>query len=486
MPNLRRLPCSSFLLFFAATFFVACLAVSSSAFAQTELAGVYGRVTDQSGAVIVDADVEIKNVETNQSVTVKTNHDGLYTIPSLHPGHYLISARKPGFKTVTVTQLELNIQDNVVRNFALQVGSIAETVTITADDFHLNTTDGSVSTVVDQTYIKNMPLNGRSFQSLILLTPGVVTQTPQPLGGPSGLGLTGEFSVNGQRPESNYYSVDGVSGNVGGSTSSLAMILGAGPSGSVAASTALGSTQALVSVDALQEFRVQSSTYSAEYGRNPGGQFAFETKSGTNQWHGIAYDYLRNNIFDANDWFNNYFQKPGSALRQNDFGGTLGGPVKIPSLYNGKDKTFFFVSYEGLRLTVPQPATASLVPDLCMRGMGTCPSGRAPAASALLPVVSAFPVPSPNGVGDATNGFGQFIGSWSNPGNIDSTSVRFDHIVNDKLRLFFRFSNTASSSATRGAGGAPSTVGTAAFTLRTYTAGASSIFSSRLSNEFRL
>src|SRR6266581_3424909 len=163
MPNLRRLPCSSFLLFFAATFFVACLAVSSSAFAQTELAGVYGRVTDQSGAVIVDADVEIKNVETNQSVTVKTNHDGLYTIPSLHPGHYLISARKPGFKTVTVTELELNILDNVVRNFALQVGSIAETVTITADDLHINTTDAAVSTVVDRQFAENLPMNGRSF-----------------------------------------------------------------------------------------------------------------------------------------------------------------------------------------------------------------------------------------------------------------------------------------------------------------------------------
>ena len=134
-----------------------------------------------------------------------------------------------------------------------------------------------------------------------------------------------------------------------------------------AASTALGTTQALVSVDDLQEFRVQSSTYSAEYGRNPGGQFAFETKSGTNQWHGTAYDYLRNGAFDAQDWFNDYFGMPEPALRQNDFGGTLGGPVEIPGLYNGKDKTFFFVSYEGLRLTAPQAAIASYVPDLCLR-----------------------------------------------------------------------------------------------------------------------
>src|SRR5216684_9110399 len=146
-------------LLFVGLVFFSWLAFPSGTLAQTELAGVYGRVTDQSGAVIVDAEVEIKNVETNASTTVKTNQDGLYTIPSLHPGHYLISARKPGFKTVTVTEFDLNIQDNVVRNFSLQVGSIAETVTITADQNNINTTNAAVSTVVDQTYIKNMPLN---------------------------------------------------------------------------------------------------------------------------------------------------------------------------------------------------------------------------------------------------------------------------------------------------------------------------------------
>src|SRR6267142_4817352 len=213
MPNFCRLLCCSSLTFLTVMLFFFCLLVPPSAVAQTELAGVYGRVTDQSGAVIVDVEVEIKNVETNASSTVRTNQDGLYTIPSVHPGHYLISARKPGFKTVTVTQLELNIQDNVVRNVALQVGSIAETVTITADEFHMNTTDGSVGTVMDQAYVENMPLNGRSFQDLVLLTPGAVTQTPQvnaSNSGFTGLGQSGEFSVNGQRT-----TVDGVSANVG-------------------------------------------------------------------------------------------------------------------------------------------------------------------------------------------------------------------------------------------------------------------------------
>ena len=119
---------------------------------------------------------------------------------------------------------------------------------------------------------------------------------------------------------------------------------------------------------------MNSSTYSAEYGRNPGGQFAFETKSGTNQWHGTAYDYLRNGYFDAQDWFNDYFGTPEPALRQNDFGGTLGGPVEVPGLYNGKDKTFFFVSYEGLRLTAPQAATSQL-------RAGCRPAGKCPLAS---------------------------------------------------------------------------------------------------------
>src|SRR5205807_3852864 len=137
--------------------------------------------------------------------------------------------------------------------------------------------------------------------------------------------------------ESNYYTVDGVSANtsIGGTTGGCLALGWSAASGSVAASTALGTTQALVSVDELQEFRVQSSTYSAEYGRNPGAQIAFETKSGTNQLHGTAYDYLRNDVFDATDYFTNYLRPlqptlTKGALRQNDFGGTLGGPIRIP------------------------------------------------------------------------------------------------------------------------------------------------------------
>lgn len=454
------------------------LAATPRATAQSTNAGVSGRVTDATGAVIVDAEVEIKSTDTNVSTTVKTNQDGLYTIPSLPPGHYLINVRKAGFKSVTVTEVELNIQDNVVRNFGLQVGSIAETVTVNGNDIHINTTDASVSTVVDQSYVRNMPLNGRSFQDLILLTPGVVTQTPQATNfGNTGLGRTGEFSVNGQRAEANYYTVDGVSATVGAAAGDN---MRQSASGSVPAATALGTTQALVSVDALQEFRVQSSTYSAEYGRNPGGQFAFETRSGTNQFHGSAYDYLRNDVFDATDWFTNYFHSVDptlkkAAIRQNDFGGTLGGPVEIPGLYQGKNKTFFFVSYEGLRLAAPQAATINFVPSVSLRANAPAPLNQ---------VLNAFPVP--NGL-DFGDGIAEFIGSWSNPGSLNSTSVRFDHVVNDKLRLFFRFSDTTSNSTSRETGfGEPTMRDPSIYTLRTYTGGVTSVFSSRFGNEFRL
>jgi hypothetical protein len=454
--------------------------------AQSPNGTMNGRVLDPSNKVISGADILVISDATGLKYSGKTNEDGIYVVPNLPPGAYRLQVSKVGFKTLIKPDIVLNIQDALSINFTLPVGAVFEIVTVEGGASMINTTDASVSTVIDHTYVENMPLNGRSFQDLILLTPGIVTQSPQ-IG--AQLGQEGEFSVNGQRTESNNYTVDGVSANVGAAAGSN-MLNGAGPAGSLAASTALGTTQALVSVDDLQEFRVQTSTYSAEYGRNPGGQFTFETKSGANQWHGTAYDYLRNGALDAQDWFNDYFGLKEPALRQNDFGGTLGGPVEIPRLYDGKDKTFFFVSYEGLRLTAPQPASVNYVPDLCMRGIGGCPSGRNPSASALQPVVNAFPMPSVNGIDDPVNGIAQFIGSWSNPSSIDSTSVRFDHVVNDKVRLFFRFSDTDSSSASRGAyvpnNLTPSMNTISSYSLRTYTGGATSVLSARLSNEFRL
>ncbi len=447
-------------------FAVACLASLSMCRAD-ELAAVTGLVTDPNGRSVPGVNILITNLATNVTSRTATNDQGIYRVPSLQPGIYRMTIDKDGFKSIVKSGVELHVQDVASINFELQIGSVNETVTVESGGLVINTSDASVSTVVDQTYIKNMPLNGRSFQDLILLSPGVVTNNPQTLAGTSG---KGEFSVSGQRTESNYYTVDGVSANVGivpGSATTAAT------SGSLPAATALGTTQNLLSVDALQEFRVQTSTYSAEYGRNPGGQFSFVTRSGTNQWHGTAFDYLRNDAFDANDWFNDYFGRPSAPLRQNDFGGTLGGPIRIPHLYNGKDKTFFFFSYEGLRLLQPQAASVAFVPSVSLRTNTPAP---------LQQVLNAFPVP--NGT-DLGNGLAQFVNNWSNPSSIDSTSIRLDQAVKERLRLFFRFSNTSSFAKARNTG-APSEQISTPSNSRTYTFGATSSLSSRLSNDLRL
>jgi hypothetical protein len=456
----------------------ACALISTATLlAQSPNGVINGLVVDPSSRIVAGADVVVANDVTGLKYTTKTNDEGIYVLPNLPPGPYRLQVSKIGFKTTIKPDIVLNVQDALSINFTLPIGALYETVTVEGGALMINTTDASVSTVVDETYVKNMPLNGRSLQDLILLTAGTVTQTPQVSNVISStVGVTGEFSVNGQRTESNYYTVDGVSANVG-TASGLPSTLGGGLSGSLAASTALGTTQALVSVDDLQEFRVQSSTYSAEYGRNPGGQFAFDTKSGTNQWHGTAYDYLRNGALDAQDWFNSYFRLTEPELRQNDFGGTLGGPVQIPNLYHGNGKTFFFVSYEGLRLAAPQAAGVNYVPDTTLRSS---------VPTSLQQALNAFPLPNGPDVG---NGIAEFIGSWSNPGSLDSTSVRFDHVINDKLRLFFRFSDTSSNAAARGTSATfttPTSKQTSLSTVRTYTSGATSVFSTRLSNEFRL
>jgi len=448
--------------------------------AQSTNASITGYITDPAKAVIVGAKVIVINVDTNVRYEATTNGVGSYDVVSLPPGAYRIEVEKPGFKTVVKSDVVLHVQDTAAINFEMALGSASEIVTVTAGGLVINTTDASVSTVVDRKYVENMPLNGRSFQDLILLTPGIVTNSPQfGLTGPAAAGKAGEFSVNGQRTESNYYTVDGVSANVGVFPGDR---FGTENSGSIPTGTALGTTQSLVSVDSLQEFRVQSSTYSAEYGRNPGGQFSFLTRSGTNEWHGTAFDYLRNDYFDANNWFNNFLGKTEPPLRQNDFGGTVGGRIEIPHLYNGKNKTFFFFSYEGLRLLQPQAATINYVPDAALR---------LAAPTSLQPVLNAFPIANgPEAVDALGNptGKAQFIGNWSNPSSIDAYSIRLDHNIGDRVRVFFRFSDAPSTGKTRltGGGGTPSVIQGFKFTPRSYTFGATSALSAHFGNEFRL
>src|SRR6266576_4986989 len=173
--------------------------------AQSTIAAVSGQITDEQGRVVPGVTIVLTNLNTGVTYEAKTNGDGIYSTPNLPPGIYRANVTKDGFKSIVKGDIELHVQDSASINFQLRIGSVTETVTVEGGASMINTTDASVSTVVDQTYVKNMPLNGRSFQDLILLTPGVVTNSPQGLVGPRGVGLSGEFSVNGQRTEANYY-----------------------------------------------------------------------------------------------------------------------------------------------------------------------------------------------------------------------------------------------------------------------------------------
>ena len=447
---------------------ILCATISTSA--QSTDATISGVVVDPFGKVIPGAEIVAFNEATGVRYTNSTNGSGIYAVSILPPGQYRVQVSKGGFKTIIKPGVILNVQSAVVLNFTLPVGAASESVTVAAETSTIDTTDASVSTVIDRKFVENIPLNGRSFQDLISMTPGTMTQSPQQSG--QGAGYYGDFSINGQRTQSNYYTVDGVSGNTSpGGASGFPQ---SATAGAVAASTALGTTQALISVDALQEFRIESSSYSAEFGRSPGGQISFETRSGTNDLHGSAFDYLRNSFFDANDWFNDHYQQAMAPLRQNDFGGTTGGPIIIPKLYNGRNQAFFFASYEGLRLTQPQAATIQYVPDTFMRQM---------APLALQPILKAYPIQNgvDYGTSDSPN-LAQFIKAYSQPSRIDSTIARVDYGFSPKLSLFFRFSGTPSSTSTR----TLSTLNQTSVNVHTYTLGATRQIASNLNNELRL
>jgi hypothetical protein len=410
-----------------------CLSSSSWLLSQSTSATISGMVTDPAGKLISGANVTIVNDATNVNYAAETNGAGIYSTSVLPPGHYHIQVSKQGFKTLIKADIILNVQSAVALNFALPIGATSESITVEAGGLSINTTDATVSTVIDRNFVQNMPLNGRSLQSLLTLAPGVSQVAPPSSSPNGGVGLSGEIVVNGQRTEANYYTVDGVSANTGSQPGQFGA--GAGVAGSVPGVTALGSTQSLVSIDALQEFRSSTSTYSAEYGRTPGGNFSFSTRSGSNALHGSIYDYFRNDALDATNWFNDYYGYPKGRERQNDFGGTIGGPLILPHLYNGRNKTFYFFSYEGLRLNSPQAATQVFVPDNTLR---------ANAPASLQPLLQAFPVAN-YGLGTDINGFAYYIQAVSFPSSLDNTSGRIDHTIGEKLSLFARYADSPSS-----------------------------------------
>src|SRR5215813_96657 len=259
-----------------------------AAHAQTATATLTGTVTDPNGAIIPGTLVTVLNQETAFERETITNQEGYFTVSLLPPGAYTVRAQHDGFMVIQIDKVVLNVGDQKSIPIQLKTGDIKETVNITGEAPLINESP-AVATVVDRQFVANMPLNGRSFQSLITLTPGVVV-TPNTTGNAGG-----QFSVNGQRATANGFIVDGVSANFGAEPANFGS---PNISGNLPGLTTFGTAQSLVSVDALQEFKVQTSTYAAEYGRQPGGQISIVTRSGTNQFHGTAFDYLRNDVLD--------------------------------------------------------------------------------------------------------------------------------------------------------------------------------------------
>ena len=315
-----------------------------------------------------------------------------------------------------------------------------------------------MSTLIGNRFVENLPLNGRSFSSLIDLTPGVVLTQ-------ANFYDQGQFSVNGQRPDANYFLVDGVSANLG--TAGSGTNLGQSGAGQLPATSAFGGTSNLVSLDALEEFRIQTSTFAPEYGRTPGAQISVVTKSGTNTFHGTAFEYFRNDKLDANDWFANRGALARPELRQNDFGGVLGGAIR-------KDKLFFFGSYEGLAVRQPHVAN-TYEPSL---------STRQNAPAALQPLLNAFPLP--NGP-DLGNGTAAFSASYSDPSELNSSGIRLDYLPSQNVTIFGRYSDAPSSIVQRTGGTFQSNYSNASHTnyrTQSLTLGSTQAPNPRLTNEF--
>lgn len=378
-----------------------------------EHAALSGTVTDSAGAHLYGATVKLHAADGGESRTATTGRDGGFAFDGLPPGDYGIECSRNGFQTTRVSSVVLHRRDRKSISLELAASSTQATVLTVASRAQGISTDPSGETAVSGDYARYLPLNQRSAQSLLTMMPGI---TRAPLG--DGL-PTIQFSANGLRPNTNYFLLDGVSTNPGS--------ISYGNHGGIRGASA---GEFLLSLDALQELRIHSSPISPEFSRSPGAQISLTSRSGSNQFHGSAFGYFRNEALSANNWFANAAGLEQSALDYRNFGGTVGGPI-------AQDRTFFFLSYEGLRADLPETSVFD-VPTL---------AARAAAPTALQPYLNAFPVA--NGA-DLGNGAARFTGVSTGNASINPFSARLDHVVNERLKAFARYSYSPSDTSYRG------------------------------------
>jgi len=431
----------------------------SGCFAQSTTAQITGRVSDQSGAVIPAVAITVANEETGMKRQTESNDLGNYSVPLLPPGTYRITAQKEGFKPVSRTGITLQVDQTARIDFVLDVGALTETVEVAARAPLLQSESSSLGQVVDGSKIQSIPLNGRSPFRLVQLTPGI-------LSAPAASGQFGDLpvnttwdsniSINGGRHQSNEVQIDGVPSTAG----------------------FFNQITTIPSIEATQEFKVQSNNLSAEWGRFSGGVINVSTRSGTNELHGSLYEFLRNSAFDANEFFNNRAGNKKPPFRMNQFGGSAGGPVWLGKFYNGRNKTFFFADYQGTRwrrgdvfiTTLPTSReragdfTKTLTPQGQMVQVYDPLTTRTDPARAGQYLRQPFPgnvlpqerissiarriltfYPAPNTAGDPVSGYNNFVSNASRKIDQNQVSVRIDHSVNDAWRMFGRIAANGTS-----------------------------------------
>jgi hypothetical protein len=427
------------------------LMLTTSAFGQSGMGSISGRITDSTGAVVVGARVTVRNAATGIKTQAISNTEGLYSALQLIPGKYDVEADAAGFKKEVRQGLEVRVSDRITLDLALSVGQQTESITVSAETPLLRTEDAQAGQVIDNSFIMNLPqLNRQSPLNLLGLAGNV-----QGDGAPGGT-----TRINGGRTSGVEYFIDGVP-----------MSSGRGHS----------ITNLQPNMDSLQEFKVVTNGVSAEYGRISGGYVEIATKSGTNSYHGEGYEYMYNDMFNANAWDQNALGNQKEHFRQNNYGFTLGGPVSIPKLYNGKNRTFFFFDYDVLRFKKTGTMVVSSVPTEAERGgdftntfgqglttMMWDPSGSQTAvldangnetgtwtrttalggdgkhvpASQISPVsaaiLKALPLPnrtSPSGCSSCYN----YQAPQDNTNDTNKLGFRIDHLINSNHRLSSRF-----------------------------------------------
>ncbi|MBI4483625.1 MAG: TonB-dependent receptor [Acidobacteria bacterium] len=391
----RRL---SGLLIFIEFILVLC-SVSSMLFAQRTTGTISGVVKDESGAVVPGAGVVVKNTETGAVRSTVSNDEGAYAAPNLAPGSYEVSAEVPGFKTSIRRGIKLSVGGSAVVDITLNLGEITEEVVITSEAPLVETTTSGLSGLVESQQIRDLPLNGRDFIQLSTLHEGVVSVRTGDSNQSRGFGT--KLSIGGARPSQNRFLLDG---------SDINDTAGATPGS--AAGVMLG-------VDTLREFRVLTNAYSAEFGKSAGGAIIAVTKSGTNEYHGTIFEFLRNDNLDARNFFD---RGPAPEFKRNQFGFSFGGPIL-------KEKTFFFGSYEGLRERLGVTRIAR-VPDVSVRTS----AGISPV---ILPYLNLYPLPNGRAFG---GGIAEFLSSASDATDEDFAALRIDHRFSGADSLFGRYS----------------------------------------------